>query len=217
MPFSLGSASQIPRRPDCMRNTQHQTVEPGARWFSRLLDGDHPWGSYDVKISRYSVRRYRLIIYPPGTTAADRRLARLRRGWPLGGAVLVLFAIMIGDAVSSPYTVPAVAITAYVSIRVLLFLLAGPKRVHVKSMSIVLIPGTADENERRRHTEWKILTHMLARADHMLSTYAISPVEYEAIWWQAYDRLDGDVAGPVLGAGRRIAAVDASQPGRDRV
>ena len=190
MPFRLGSAFQIPRTPDSMRNTQYQAVEPGARWFSRVLDGDRPWGSYDVKITQYGVRRYRLIIYPPGTTTADRRLARLRRGWPLGGAVLILFAIMIGDAVSSPYTVPAVAITTYLIIRVLLSLLAGPKRVHVKSMSLVLMPVITDEDERRRHNEWKTLTHMLARADDMLSTGAISPVEYEAIWWQAYDRLE---------------------------
>jgi hypothetical protein len=188
MPSSLGSASQIPRTPDSMRNTQYQAVEPGARWFSRVLDGDRPWGSYDVKISQYAVRRYRVIIYPPGTTTADRRLARLQRGWPLGGAVLILFAIMIGDAVSSPYTVPAVAITACLSIHVLLSLLAGPKRVHVKSMSLVLMPVITDEDERRRHNEWKTLTHMLTRADEMLSAGAISPVEYEAIWWQAYDR-----------------------------
>lgn len=108
----------------------------------------------------------------------------------MGGAVLVLFAIMIGDALSSPYTLPAVAIAAYLSIRVLLFLMAGPKRVHVKSMSLVLMPVIADENERRQHTEWKALTHMLTRADDMLSTGVISPVEYEAIWWQAYARLE---------------------------
>jgi hypothetical protein len=176
-----------------MHNTQHQTVEPEARWFSRLLDGDHPWGSYDVKLSQYAVRRYRLIIYPPGTATADRRLARLRRGWPLAGGVLILFAIMIGDAVSMPYTVPAVAITAYVSIYVLLSLLAGPKRVQVKSLSLVLIPATTDEDERRRYREWKTLTHMLIRADGMLETGAISPVEYEAIWWQAYDRLEDTI------------------------
>jgi hypothetical protein len=173
-----------------MRNTQCQAVEPGARWFSRVLDGDRPWGSCDVKISQYAVRRYRLIIYPPSTSTADRRLARLRRGWPLGGAVLILFAIMIGDAVSSPYAVPAVAIATCLSIHLLLSLLAGPKRVHVKSMSVVLMPGTTAEDERRRRAEWKTLTHMLTRADDMLSSGAISPVEYEAIWWQAYDRLE---------------------------
>ena len=189
MPFSSGPAAQISRTPDSMRKTQYQAVEPRARWFSRVLDGDRPWGSYDVKISQYAVRRYRLIVYPPGTATADRRLARLRRGWPLAGAALVLLAMMIGDAVSSPYAVPAVAISAYLGICVLLSRLAGPKRVHVKSMSIILMPGITDENERRRHTEWKTLTHMLTRADDMLSTGAISPVEHEAIWWQAYNHL----------------------------
>jgi Family of unknown function (DUF6611) len=173
-----------------MHNTQHQAVKPRARWFSRVLDGDRRWGSYDVKISHYGVRRYRLIIYPPGTSTADRRLARLRRGWPLGGAVLVLFAILIGDAMSSPYTVPAVAIAAYLSICVLLSLLAGPKRVHVKSVSVVLMPVITDANEQRRHTEYKTLTRTLTWADDMLSTGAISPAEYEAIWWQAYNRLE---------------------------
>ena len=110
----------------------------------------------------------------------------------MGGAALVLLAISIGDAVSSPYTVPAIAIAAYVGIRILLSLLAGPKRVPVKSMSVALTPVIGDENERRRLTEWKTLTHMLTRADDMLSTGAISPVDYEAIWWQAYDRLEGD-------------------------
>jgi hypothetical protein len=186
-----------------MRNTRHQTVESGARWFSRLLDGDHAWGFYDVKISQYAVRRYRLIIYPPGIATADRRLARLQRGWPLAGAVLILLAIMIGDAVSLPYTVPAVAITAYLGIHMLLSVLAGPKRVHVKSLSLILMPAITlmptitDEEERRRHHEWKTLTHMLTRADGMLSTGAISPVEYEAIWWQAYDRLE-DTAAKIL-------------------
>jgi hypothetical protein len=198
MPFSLGSAAQIPRTSDSMHNAESQAVEPGARWLSRLLDGDRPWGSYDVNVCQYAVRRYRLIIYPPGITTADRRLARLRRGWPVGGAMLILCAIVIGDAVSSPFTVPAVAITTYLSIYVLLFLLAGPRRVHVKSMSLILMPLSTDEDERRRHGEWKTLTRMLTRADDMLSTGAISPVEYEAIWWQAYDCLED--AGPRLNA-----------------
>jgi hypothetical protein len=82
-----------------MRRTQHQHVQPGGpqlirgapaelRWWAWLLDGAHPWGSFDAMVSRYGVRRYRLIIYPPGTTTADRRLARLWRGWPLGGVAL---------------------------------------------------------------------------------------------------------------------------------
>jgi len=142
-------------------------------------------------VSRYGVRRYRLIIYPPGTSTADRRLARLWRGWPLSGAALGLFALMLlGNAAASPDTVLAVAVAAYVSIGALLFLRAGPVRVQVRSMSIILMPGTADEHERRKYIEWKTLVRMLTRADRMLTTGAISLVEHEATWWEAYDRLE---------------------------
>ena len=39
------------------------------------------------------------------------------------------------------------------------------------------------------HLTKRTLVDMLARADHVVRTGAISPVEHEAIWWQAYDRL----------------------------
>lgn len=156
-----------------------------------MLDGTHRWGSFDAKVSHYGVRRYRLILYPPGISTVDRRLARLYRGWPLGGAALGLFAvIMLVNAVPSPRTLLAVTVAAYLSIRALLFVLAGPARVHVKSMSVLLMPGTADVHERRRYTEWKTLVQTLTRADDMLTSGALSPVEHEAIWWQAYDRLE---------------------------
>ena len=184
-----------------MRDTQHRAVEPGVprptpgalaaptRW-SRLLDGPHLWGSFDATVGQYGVRRYRLIIYPPGTSTADRRLARLWRGWPISGAVLGLLAVMLlGNAVASPDKVLALAMAAYVSIGVLLFLRAGATRVKVRSMSIILMPRAADARERLRHTECQTLVHLLTRADHMLATGAISLVEHEAIWWEAYDRL----------------------------
>jgi hypothetical protein len=159
--------------------------------WSRLLDGAHPWGSFDAMVGRYGVRRYRLIIYPAGTTTAERRLARLWRGWLVGGAVLGFLAVMLlGNVVSSPSAVLVVALVAYVSVGTLLFLLAGPARVQVRSMSIVLMPETADAHELRRYTEWQALVQMLIRADHMLTTGAISSGEHEATWWEAYDRLE---------------------------
>lgn len=163
--------------------------DPGI--WSRLLDGSRPWGSYDATISRYGVRRCQLILYPPGCSTPDRRLARLWRGWPLTGAALALIALMLlGDAAAEPITVLAVAVAAYVIIGVLLFLRAGPVRVRVRSLSVILMPGIADECEVRKHAEWKALVHKLNGADRMLAIGAISPVEHEAIWWQAYDRLD---------------------------
>jgi hypothetical protein len=187
---------------ESMRGTQHPHAEPGIprpaqgapaepRWWSRLLEGAHPWGSFDATVTRYGVRRYRLIMYPPGTTVADRRLARLWRGWPITGVVLGLLAVMLlGDVASPPNTVLAYAVAASVGIGALLFLRAGSARVPVRSMSIILMPKAADVRERRRHAEWQALVHMLTRADEMLATGAISPVEHEAVWWEAYERLE---------------------------
>ena len=66
---------------------------------------------------------YRLVFYPPGTSTADRRLVRLWRGWLVGGALLVFLAVMLlGNTVSSPNAVLAVAVGAYVCIGALLFM-----------------------------------------------------------------------------------------------
>lgn len=179
-----------------MRNPPKRRIESdparpaNSTWWSRLVDGAHPWGSFDATISRYGVRRYRLIIYPGGIAAADRRAARIWRGWPLGGAVLVLVAvILLGDTVTSPDTVLALAVAFYVGIGVAFFVRGGPARVRVRSLSITLMPHSADAREQRRYAEWQTLVGMLITADHMLMTGDISPVEHEAAWWEAYNRL----------------------------
>ncbi|CPR08805.1 hypothetical protein BN971_01363 [Mycobacterium bohemicum DSM 44277] len=184
-----------------MRMTQPRPVEPGVRqssvqaparpqWWPRLLDGPHPWGSFDATVGRYGVRHYGLIVYPPGTTTADRRLARIWRGWPTaGGALGLLAVILLGDTAAPPATVLEYAVAAYVGIGALLFLRGGPVRVHVRSLSAILLPGNADADERRKHTEWAVVVSMLTQADRAVADGAISLVDYEAIWWAAYDRV----------------------------
>ena len=185
-----------------MRSPQHRIVRPGVRepvpdgpvtvprLWARLLDGAHLWGSCDAMVGRYGVRRYRLVIYPPGISTADRQLARLWRGWPITGIVLGLLAVvLLGNVAASPDTVLAFALTVYVGVGFLLFLRAGPTRVRVRSMSIMLMPKAPDPRELRRYSEWQRLAHLLTRADRMLRTGAISVVEHEAMWWEAYDGL----------------------------
>ena len=48
--------------------------------------------------------------------------------------------MLLGNAAASPDTVLALAVAVYVSIGALLFLRAGPARVQVRSMSIILMP-----------------------------------------------------------------------------
>jgi hypothetical protein len=185
-----------------MQRTPHRHTEPdvaaqaqgagiGRRWWSLLLDGAHQWGSFDATVGRHGVRRYWLIVYPPASSPADRRLARLWRGWPITGAVLALLAVMLlGNAAASPDTVLGYAVAAYAGIGALLFLRARPACVQARSLSIILMPNRPYGRERVGYVEWLTIVRMLTRADDMLATRAISLVEHEAIWWEAYDRLE---------------------------
>src|ERR1700758_1957946 len=128
MLFGLGPALLARGRPEFMRRTPYRRAEPDVRrltheapaeprWWSWLLDGAHPWGSFDATVGRYGIRRYRLTVYPPGSTAADRRWARLWRGWPITGAALAILAFMLfGNVVARPTTVLEYAVAAYVGI-----------------------------------------------------------------------------------------------------
>jgi hypothetical protein len=98
--------------------------------------------------------------------------------------------MLLGNVAAAPDAVLAFAVAVYVSIGALLFLRAGPARVRVRSVSIAVMAKSADARERRRYSEWRTLVAMLTRADRLLRTGAISLVEHEATWWEAYDRLE---------------------------
>ncbi len=98
--------------------------------------------------------------------------------------------MLLGHAGVSPGKVLAIFVVGYVGIGALLFLRAGPTRVKVRSMSVILLPNSADPQGRQCHTECRILADMLVRADGLLANGAISFVEHEAIWWDAYDRIE---------------------------
>jgi hypothetical protein len=155
-----------------------------------MLDGAHPWGSFVATVGRYGVQHFRLVVYPPGSSVADRQLAQLWRGWPISGAALGLVAmVLLGNVASSPDTVLAFAVACYIIIGALLFLAAGPTRVQVRSLSIALMPEAADAGELRGYVEGLSLVAMLTRADRLLKAGAISSGEHEVVWRQAYERL----------------------------
>lgn len=101
----------------------------------------------------------------------------------------LLAVILLGNVIASPNTILEYSAPAYLGVGALLFLRAGPARLHVRSMSITLPPQGASVRELCKHAEWRMLVHMLTMADHMLASGAISVVEHEAAWWKAYDRL----------------------------
>ena len=167
------------------------TAPAWRAWWCRLLDGAHVWGTFDAMVGRYGLRRYRLVIFPPGIASADRRLLRLYRGWPVaGGIFFMLAAMLLGDTVSSPWTTLLVAAAGYGIVGGVLFALTASSRASVRSMSLIVFAGEMDPAERQRFDQWAMLVELLSRADQMLSTGTINPAQHEALWWQAYDHLD---------------------------
>jgi hypothetical protein len=159
-----------------------------SSWWCRLLDGSHAWGSFDATVGRYGVRRYRLVIYPPGISMSDRRLLRLWRGWPVGGGMVALLAAMlVGDSTSSLLIVAAI----YLGGAATLFAVTTDVRTRVRSQTLMLLSAELDPRERQRYAAWERRVDVLTRADHMLSTGAITPSQHELLWWQAYESLEG--------------------------
>lgn len=177
-------------RPAQRRLSVNGTVRAVAAWWCRLLDGAHPWGFFDVMVGRYGLQRYRLVVFPPGITVADRRLLRLWRTWPVGGGLLaVLAGMLIGGVVAPAGVTFLVAAAAYLGVGAALFVLTAGERAGVRSMSLVLLAGFVEPEERRARREWEILVMVLTRADSMLHSGAIDFAQHETLWWQAYDSL----------------------------
>jgi hypothetical protein len=159
--------------------------------WHRLLDGPHVWGSFDAMVGRYGSRRYRLVVLSPGTDAAGRRLLRLYRAWPLGGGFLILLAAMlIGEAVSSSRTTLLAACAIYLGGEAMLFALTAGARGRLRSISVTLLAGEPEGVERQSYDQWETLVDLLTRADQQLEGGAITPAQHEALWWQAYDSLE---------------------------
>src|SRR5690242_13702116 len=81
-------------------------TDPGLlhRGWSRLLDGDRAWGSLEIHPDRFGLTRYRLVVFPPGINAAERRSVRVARGWPLWGAVVWVLCEVCLTQTTGPWT-----------------------------------------------------------------------------------------------------------------
>ncbi len=163
-------------------------------WWSKFLDGEHAWGWFDVALGRYGFRRYRLTVYPPDINAVDRRLLRLWRAWPVGGGVVWLCAAMcLSASAFSPAMTFAVSTSVYVGAGAGLFALTGAIRTRVRSVSVMLIKGhkfPIEPDREAARKAWQKLTGVMLAAEDMLQRGTLSPVEYEAVWWEVYDRME---------------------------
>ena len=102
----------------------------------------------------------------------------------------MLAVILAGDTLASARTTFLVAASAYLGVGMVLFAVTAGVRTGVRTMTVILLAGDIDEPDRRRYAQWELLVDLLTRADHMLEAGAVDATQHEALWWQAYDRIE---------------------------
>jgi hypothetical protein len=82
--------------------------------IAKALEGRNSWGYFETSIlSRGAWMRERLVLFPPGTDASERRALTLYRRWPVVGACLALVFMMVIGVVLPPALAFTVAFSLY--------------------------------------------------------------------------------------------------------
>jgi hypothetical protein len=156
----------------------------------RLVAGRSTWGRFDVWPSRYGFTHYRLVVLPPGSTAADRARLAVWRAWPIAAAVVGAGLLMACDAAGLPdaacWTVGALGAA------VVLLVLSVPTRalrplVRTRFGCVDDIEGTS-AGDLRDAEEWALF---LQAADRGLQDGRLTVPQHEVAWgtaWRALER-----------------------------
>jgi hypothetical protein len=159
------------------------------RGWLRVLDGDRPWGSIDIRPDRFGVTRYRLVVYPPGISEPERRRVRVARGWPLWGALLWVVCEMVLTNVTAPWTAFAISTTVSLGAGVVAAAKAGTARTRVRTLAAMVMAGHHDPISGAARDRLEDLAATLLEADERLAGGRLSVIQHEMVWWQVYDQM----------------------------
>ncbi len=161
-----------------------------ARAMTRIFEGPHPWGLYEVNASRSGVVHYRLTVFPPGTNAAERRALARARDWPVVGAVAALVAIMIfGESLGPAFTTFA-ALAVYAIGVVWTRLRSRGIRSAVRSVDAVQVYDGVRNVTRGELGRILVAVATLRTLDEDERAGRIDEVGYEARWAAVYHAVD---------------------------
>lgn len=166
-----------------------ETRKPTLGLWSRLIDGDQPWGSLQVVSDRFGVTSFRLIVYPPGLSRPQGRRLRLWRGWPTWGAALWLFSVITLNQATGPWQALAIATAAYLGAGTVARHLAGETPPQVRILAATLLSGHHDPRAHAIASEISSLAHSMADADERLARGEMTAIDYELAWWRVYRQL----------------------------
>jgi len=157
------------------------------------IHGIHRWGIVDLpdaaNTARSGVARYRLQLFPPGTSADELRpLVQLRRwrSWGLGAA----FALeVVAPALIPGWTTVLVIAAVYLVVLGVLLTATARLRSQTGRMNVAVIQVAPDTVGNQRLLELSRLVRAMMDTDAQLCVGAIDAVEYEARWGIVYDEL----------------------------
>lgn len=164
-----------------------------------LLDGDTVWGAVDIRPQRWGSVVYRIVVYPPGISAEERRRVRVWRGFYAWGTAWWL----ASTAVLSGFTEPWFAVTA-ASVMTLLFgtrafLRAGSVRSRVRTADVTVPLPNSDRALLALARQVQAVGTAMVRADRSLREGHISAADHELIWLRAYEQMAPARAIPAVG------------------
>jgi hypothetical protein len=159
------------------------------RGWSRMVDGERPWGSIDIRPDRFGVTRYRLVVYPPGISDAERRRVRLARGWPLWGALVWVACEMWLSQTTGPWTALTISSAVYVGSGIVTVAMAGDQRARVRTMAAMVMAGHRDPMSEAARDKLETLAAALVDADERRAAGHLSAAEHELQWWRVYDQM----------------------------
>jgi hypothetical protein len=182
---------------------QDTTERPGLlhRGWRRALDGDRRWGSLDIRPDRFGVTRYRLVVFPPGISDAERRQVRVARGWPMWGALVWVFCEIWFSHAMGPWTGLAASTSIYLGLGLVATAKAGDARTQVRTIGAMVMAGYPDPTASVVRHQIETFAGALMEADERLARGEISATAHEMTWWRVYD-LMGPAAPAIADSGK---------------
>jgi len=164
----------------------HAAKKVLARSAERALEGSQHWGRIDVVgAGRSGSCRTRVTVYPPGTTAGERRAMRFYRAWPVAGAVLSMFLLLALNTLPT-----ALAVVAVVGLYAAVFGAASARTRRLRSESrhveILTVPIGGNVETVGDVRFFNAVTDQLRCIDTLSERGQLTAVGYEVRWAEVY-------------------------------
>jgi hypothetical protein len=174
------------------RGMHDLTAGPGLlrRGWWRLLDGERPWGSLDIRPDRFGVTHYSLVVFPPGICASERRWVRVARGWTWWAALVWIVCQVWLSQLTDPWTALVISTAIYFGLGLVVTTAAGDPRRQVRTLGVTLMAGHRDPVSSALRDKLEDLAGALPEADESLARGEITATGHEMTWWRVYDQMD---------------------------